>query len=269
MNQFSEWTPEENEELLRLISLNSDRSNQEYANRLTEKFKRTFTSESVRSKRRRLEKKKGSAPTGKSNVEEEYKETFEINQDGTQSSNKLLRMSIEDFKDVNFLMKAHSYDINAWELISAKNNIWNVYSKKDGINTLYSSKIVARPRTVSSLQDLINAINEIKPITIELVTIAAAEKRLLEIPLFDAHFGISDYTYYKPTQAKINDKLTSRYWEEILFIIGQDMLHNDDFRGRIANGTPIETVDMVKAWNDCRAFYEVLIETSIKQSNSV
>lgn len=29
MNQFSEWTPEENEELLRLISLNSDRSNQE------------------------------------------------------------------------------------------------------------------------------------------------------------------------------------------------------------------------------------------------
>jgi hypothetical protein len=65
------------------------------------------------------------------------------------------------------------------------------------------------------------------------------------------------------------DKLSSRKWEEVLFILGQDMLHNDDFRGRTSNGTQIETVDMVKAWNDARMFYQPLLEQAIKQSNSV
>jgi hypothetical protein len=75
-----------------------------------------------------------------------YKSAIEINKDGTQTSDKLLIMAEEDCKNVEFLLKAHGYDPNAWELVNARNNIWNVYSKKDGVQTLYSSKIVVRPK---------------------------------------------------------------------------------------------------------------------------
>jgi hypothetical protein len=123
--------------------------------------------------------------------------------------------------------------------------------------------------STSSINQLIEVIKEVKPIQIEIDPIEVKEKRLLEIPLFDSHFGVSDYEYYKPTQAKIMDKLSSRKWEEVLFILGQDMLHNDDFRGRTSNGTQIETVDMVKAWNDARRFIEILLVQAMKQAKKV
>ena len=78
-----------------------------------------------------------------------YKSTEEICQDGTHKSDKLLRMDSNQSKDPRFLLEAHGFNADEWELLSAKNNIWNTYSKQDGINTLYSSKIVAKPKIKS------------------------------------------------------------------------------------------------------------------------
>lgn len=121
----------------------------------------------------------------------------------------------------------------------------------------------------SSVNQLVEVINGIKPIVIEVEPVEVKEKRLLEIPLFDSHFGVSDYEYYKSTQAKIMDKLLSRKWEEVLFILGQDLLHTDNFRGQTANGTNIGEIDLVKAWNDAHKFYGPLIEQALKQANKV
>ena len=74
-----------------------------------------------------------------------YKETVEINKDGTQSSDKLIIMNQEEAKDVNFLLEKHGFSKLTWELVSCRNNIWNVANKQDGILTLYSSKIVVKP----------------------------------------------------------------------------------------------------------------------------
>jgi len=79
-------------------------------------------------------------------AEEKFKETVEIHSDGSHSSNKLLHMSVEQAKDVNYLLRAHGYDTASWELISARSNIWNVKSDQDGISTLYSSKISVKPK---------------------------------------------------------------------------------------------------------------------------
>ena len=51
-------------------------------------------------------------------VQDKYKATIELNKDGSQSSDKLILMSEEDCKDVNFLLKAHGYTITSWELLS-------------------------------------------------------------------------------------------------------------------------------------------------------
>jgi FMN phosphatase YigB (HAD superfamily) len=199
-----------------------------------------------------------------------YKSTHEILSDGTHKSDKLLIMSAKDEKDVNYLMKAHGFDSNEWELVSARNNIWNSYSKQDGIMTLYASKITVKPRKNGfNFDELIAAIKkEVKPIIIK-PNKAIFRNRLLEIPFFDSHFPISDYDYYKPTQDKTLRLISSRQWEEVLFIIGQDMLHNDNFRGQTANGTPIEQVNMVKAWEDAKMFFQPLLLEALKYAANV
>lgn len=201
-----------------------------------------------------------------------YKETVEIKSDGSHYSDKLLRMSAEQSKDVNFLLSAHGYDNKTWELISARSNIWNIYSKIDKVQTLYSSKISVKPLTANKgnvLDDILKAIENVRPVYIEVDSFTPEDNFLLEIPLFDQHFGISDYEYYKKTQADIFDKVNSRKWKEILFVIGQDLFHNNDFKGNTANGTHIEVIDMEKAWDDCCKFYEPLIGRAIKQSINV
>lgn len=86
---------------------------------------------------------------------------------------------------------------------------------------------------------------------------------MLEIPLFDMHFGVSSYTDYCATAARISALLRSRRWEQVNFIIGQDLIHNNDMRGHTAKGTPIEAVDIPSAWSDAQRFYFPLIELAM------
>lgn len=94
------------------------------------------------------------------------------------------------------------------------------------------------------------------------------EGRMLEIPLFDMHFGVSDFDTYRNTLNEIL-RILERGYDEIHLILGQDMLHNDDFEGRTTKGTPIEKVDMVKAWNDARSFWFTVISSAAEFSNRV
>lgn len=89
---------------------------------------------------------------------------------------------------------------------------------------------------------------------------------LLEIPIFDAHFGVNTWSDYKQAQAKIFKYIHTGKWEETLFIIGQDLFHNDDFRGRTTKGTQIQIVDIEEAWKDALNFYTPLIEEALARS---
>lgn len=199
-----------------------------------------------------------------------YKESIEIAADGTHKSDKLLRMSEAQQKDVNYLLEAHGYDIEAWELVSARNNIWNVSDKINGVQTLYSSKISVKPKETSlDFNRLIEAIQKSKSVRpIKFKGYIPEEKTYLHLPLYDLHFGISTLEYYENTLRDIIQLLEKSY-TEVLILIGQDMLHNDNFRGQTANGTPIDKVDMVKAWNDADIFYTTIIEKAIEKSPKV
>ncbi|WP_257840090.1 hypothetical protein [Salipaludibacillus agaradhaerens] len=190
-----------------------------------------------------------------------YKENVELKGDGSQLSDKLIKMSHQDSKDPDFLLKAHGYDADEWEIINAKSSIWNQHNKQDGTLTLYASKITVKPKEVKFNWDrVINKINNIKPVIVQ--SKEDEKERYLNIPLFDMHFGIADYEYYIQTQREILSLLDKPY-KEVLFIIGQDLLHNDDFRGRTASGREIEKVDMEKAWEDAMYFYYPLISKAL------
>lgn len=199
-----------------------------------------------------------------------YKETTEIMSNGSHKSDKLVKMTSEQSKDVNYLLEAHGFDKNAWELSNAKNNIWNVHSKQDGVQTLYSSKITVKPKVNGfDIDRLVEIMSKRDPIIVEKRITDKTHSKLLEIPLYDMHFGVSTLEYYKKHLEEILIKIQSRSWDKILFIIGQDLLHNDNFKGQTANGTMIEKVDMEKAFDQALQFYETLLEEAIVNSNSV
>ena len=253
------WTIEEHNYLIQLKK--KDLTWQQIAERMTAKFEKKFTRESCRSRWRHTRHALLDEPT--------YKETVEIKADGSQYSDKLIEMSHEQSKDAAYLLKAHGYDIEEWELVSARSNIWNTYSTQDGKGISYASKITVKPKTTGiNFEKLLETIEKVKPIQIKKESPKVANNKLLEIPIYDPHFGISEYEYYKPTQTKIIEKINEG-WKEILFVIGQDMLHNDNMRGTTAKGTVIENVDMVKAWEDARKFFEPMIELALKHSNNV
>ena len=92
---------------------------------------------------------------------------------------------------------------------------------------------------------------------------------LLEIPLFDMHFGVADINYYASTLNRIISVITERYYEEIVVVVGQDLLHNDDFRGRTTKGTLIQRVDMKKAWEDAETFFVNVINSAQNNASRV
>lgn len=89
---------------------------------------------------------------------------------------------------------------------------------------------------------------------------------MLEIPLFDLHLPLSDHT---DTIKQLLDIIERKKWQEINIVIGQDMFHNDDMRGRTASGRQIEKVDIPVAWEMAKNIWYNIIETSIRQSETV
>lgn len=198
-----------------------------------------------------------------------YKESVEISGDGAQKSDKLIYMSEADKKNPEFLLEAHGYDSTKWELTNSKSSIWNQHNKQDGTLTLYASKITVKPlKNGFDVDKFLEKANEsIFPIRKKPKSTTRNGGRLLEIPLFDLHFGVNSYDYYKETQDRIIEKIESENWDKIFFIVGQDLLHNNGFDGKTSSGTPIEQVDMTVAWENAWRFYCELIDIAQNNSN--
>lgn len=94
--------------------------------------------------------------------------------------------------------------------------------------------------------------------------------RMLEIPLFDMHWGIAFMDYYEPVLNEILDLITSRRWDRIVIPFGQDFFHNDSIvNGQTTKGTVIEKVDMTRAVKECKSFMYTMIDKAIENANEV
>ena len=187
-------------------------------------------------------------------LRKKYKETVEINKDGTQSSSKLIAMSEEQSKDKSFLLKKHGFCEKTWQLTSARNNIWNVYSKRDGVQTLYSSKIVVKPRIEISLEEIKEHFKELdrkyQPPS-PTPTDYSVDDKMLEINIADLHLGklawvgdAGENYDYKIAKENffyiINDVITrtSHYkFNRILLVWSNDFFHYDNLETATTAGT--------------------------------
>ena len=127
-----------------------------------------------------------------------------------------------------------------------------------------------KQHTENRIEELLEAIRDNTPIAkIEPKVIEDAEG-MLEIPLFDMHWGIADMDYYRDTLQEILAIVSSKHWDKILIPVGQDLFHNDSIAdGKTTKGTPIEKVDLRKAVYDATTFYFNLIDTALLKANSV
>lgn len=112
---------------------------------------------------------------------------------------------------------------------------------------------------------LLDAIREnTDPIKIDPVT--GDGEGMLEIPLYDMHLPLSDHL--KSIELLLGI-INRQKWQEINIIIGQDLFHNDDMRGRTASGRVIEKVDVAAAWQMAKTIWYNVIDTSLRQAERV
>lgn len=118
--------------------------------------------------------------------------------------------------------------------------------------------------------EFINAIKEsVEPFEYEAISNANAT-RMLEIPLFDMHWGIAFMDYYKPVLSDLLHLMNSHTWDKIVIPFGQDFFHNDSIiNGQTTKGTIIEKVDMTRAVKEAKTFMYALIDTAVHQANEV
>ncbi|MGO3373107.1 MAG: helix-turn-helix domain-containing protein, partial [Pseudolactococcus laudensis] len=65
-----------------------------------------------------------------------------INKDGsTTSTTTIENMNREKAKDVDFVLRAHGFDPEDWDIVSAKSNFWQQNSVEKGLIDLCQSKI--------------------------------------------------------------------------------------------------------------------------------
>lgn len=94
--------------------------------------------------------------------------------------------------------------------------------------------------------------------------------RMLEIPLFDMHWGVAYMDHYEPVLTELLDLVTSRPWDKIVIPFGQDFFHNDSIvKGETTKGTVIEKVDMKRAVKESRIFMTTLIDVALKNAHEV
>ena len=118
--------------------------------------------------------------------------------------------------------------------------------------------------------DFINAIKEsVEPYVYNVKQHTDAQN-MLEIPLFDMHFGVAFMDHYQNTLDRILELICSKRWDQIVIPFGQDFFHNDSIiNGQTTSGTHIEKVDMTRAVKDGQRFIYAIIDAAIEHANQV
>lgn len=100
--------------------------------------------------------------------------------------------------------------------------------------------------------------------------IDGSASRMLEIPLFDMHWGINYLEHYERVLCEILELISSHHWAQIVIPFGQDFFHNDSIvNGQTTKGTQIEKVDMQRAVKEGQQFVYAIVDAALANSNSV
>lgn len=192
-----------------------------------------------------------------------YNEYFSKQFDEPASLSAFKRMALK-WADIKF-PDTTTLDCGTYEGFTAHNATVQVSKSGEIIQAWIKQKADA-----FDPEDFIAAIREtVEPVDIELPELTNTS-RMLEIPLFDMHWGVAFMDYYKPVLSEIITLIKSRHWDKVVIPFGQDYFHNDSVvKGETTKGTPIEKVDMRRAVKEGRDFMYAIIEAALTKANNV
>lgn len=188
--------------------------------------------------------------------------------DGSRSESRFIEMTEAQAMDDDYVLKAHGFDPNKWEIVNVKNGFWQQNSHSNGKINLYQSKISVKPKkndlTTEQLASILN--NNVNHIEID--NIISGSDTLM-IPLFDLHFGIETFESLSDKLNQMVERIHKGY-KNIAIIIGGDYFHSDFItKTQTVKNTQLDHADNVKALEDGTQFISTLIEESLKSSTHV
>lgn len=192
-----------------------------------------------------------------------------INKDGSTTSSTTTQMTEEQAKDPDFVLRAHGFNPDDWDIVSARNNFWQQNSVENGLIDLYQSKITVKPKVDKELtpQDIANLFKaDIKPYTVKQV---ARDTHNLVVPLPDLHFGITRFEDTVIHLDKIAEVISGGYKTIVIEQLG-DLFHSSQMNSsQTLKGTMLDEVDMVQAVEDAKRFFDVLVKLALDNSTKV
>ena len=193
-----------------------------------------------------------------------------INKDGsTTSTTTIENMNREKAKDVDFVLRAHGFDPEGWDIVSAKSNFWQQNSVEKGLIDLCQSKITVKPKVDNELtpQDIANLFKaDIKPYTVNQV---ARDTHNLVVPLPDLHFGITTMLDVKGHLDRLLELINKGYKTIVIEQLG-DLFHSSQmWSSQTLKGTLLDEVNMVQAVEDAKQFFDVLVTAALQNSTTL
>lgn len=181
----------------------------------------------------------------------DYKETVRINEDGTQVSDRLVLMSFEESKSPEFILNAHGYDPELWEITNAVSNIWHTVRPDDaGLRVATQSKVTVKPKTKSgiSIQDIdsyFENFNAKKLIDFSVSRQYKSGGKVVEISLADVHVGNESLPFFEVKKriekliGEVKQKTIGMALEKIILAQMGDILHIDGYNRQTTSGTQV------------------------------
>ncbi|MCO8298655.1 helix-turn-helix domain-containing protein [Tetragenococcus halophilus] len=191
----------------------------------------------------------------------------EVKGNGEQTSEIKLRMTAEQAKDPDYVLKAHGYGSQDWEIVKLTSNVWEQNSSSDGLVQLYQSKIVVKPKQGFNAKDVVEQLLKDVP-KMELKQ-KIHGKRNLVIPLSDLHFPILTLDKAQEYLTDVVELIQKGYNTIVLESLG-DIFHSNAMKSsQTIKGTQLEDVDMVSAIEYAKKFFGLIIEVALQYSNEV
>lgn len=185
-----------------------------------------------------------------------------------QSISELHNEAVLDGKlfDEREVLEMAGYDPKEWRISKVTDNAWGQPMGDRLTNSQFKLQVVPKEQLLT-FDDMVERAKQIKPRKIELDVSDITEQYLL-IPLYDFHFGLNTLGDYLELQSAIADVILNGY-QEILFVLGGDYYHTDNFINTTEAGTRIDDIDPKKAIDDGISFIVPLIELALKKSPCV
>lgn len=166
------------------------------------------------------------------------------------------------------LLELHGFDPKEFRIKHVTSNEWTT-PQEDGQFYNYQSKISVVPidddeKTQTELIETLK--KEVQPVNVKQINFG---KNNVIVALSDMHFGETKLQDLQEKLIEITQTLQKGYNKVVIMNAG-DFFHSDDmFSSRTISGTVLETVDMVAAVNDAKAFMDTVFRSALENANEV